>query len=176
LRRRLNKEIGNLLVIDIRDETQGDAGAIAELVADCFPTRAEADLVDRLRADGSAVLSLVGVVDHQLVGHAMFSRMEAPPGSLGLGPVAVLAAFRRRGIAASLIREGLTRAKAEGWDSVFVLGDPDYYTRFGFGASLAAGFDSPYAGPHLMAMALKAGALDHRGGELRYPAAFAALD
>lgn len=47
--------------------------------------------------------------------------------------------------------------------------------RFEFDASLAAGFTSPYAGPHLMALALDADALAERRGELRYPPAFAAL-
>ncbi|HEX4079555.1 MAG TPA: N-acetyltransferase [Rhizomicrobium sp.] len=162
--------------MELRSETPADTDAIAALVAEAFPTRAEADLVDRLRTDGSAVLSLIALMDRRVIGHAMFSRMEAPTGSLGLGPVAALAGFRRRGIAAKLIREGLARAKADGWTSVFVLGDPEYYARFGFDVSLASGFRSPYAGPHLMAVPLRTGAAGERSGELRYPAAFAALD
>jgi len=162
--------------MELRSETPADTAGIRALVAEAFPTRAEADLVDRLRTDGSAVLSLIALLERQIVGHAMFSRMDAPVDSLGLGPVAVLGGFRRRGIAASLIREGLARAKEDGWASVFVLGDPDYYSRFGFNVSLASGFRSPYAGPHLMALALKTGALGACGGDLRYPAAFAALD
>lgn len=82
----------------------------------------------------------------------MFSRMQAPRGSLGLGPVAVLSAHRRRGVAASLIRKGLAQSKADGWAAVFVLGDPAYYGRFGFSPTLAAGFTSTYAGPHLMGL------------------------
>jgi putative acetyltransferase len=74
-----------------------------------------------------------------------------------------------------LIRDGLLRARTDGWASVFVLGDPAYYNRFGFHASLAEGFDSPYAGAHLMALSLSENALAERAGELRYPPAFAAL-
>lgn len=161
--------------MQIRSEVADDIAAIRRLVIDAFPTCAEADLVERLRRDGSAVYSLVAIVDHDLAGHVMFSRMERPDGAVGLGPVAVRAAMRRQGIAAALIREGLSRAAAEGWSSVFVLGNPRYYTRFGFGAQLAEGFTSPYAGPHLMALPLRPDALADRAGELRYPAAFAAL-
>jgi putative acetyltransferase len=161
--------------MEIRGETADEIPAIRRLLAAAFPTSDEADLVDRLRADGSAVFSLVAISDGQLVGHAMFSRMERPPDALGLAPVALIAARRRLGIAAALIRDGLSRARADGWASVFVLGDPDYYNRFGFAASLAAGFVSPYAGPHLMALALRADALAEPEGELRYPSAFAAL-
>jgi putative acetyltransferase len=57
-----------------------------------------------------------------------------------------------------------------------VLGDPAYHGRFGFSAELAAGFGSPYAGPHLMGLDLQADGLKVRTGALRYPHAFADLD
>ncbi len=106
----------------------------------------------------------------------MFSRMREPRGSLGLGPVAVLLEHRRCGVAAGLIREGLSRAKADGWAAIFVLGDPVYYGRFGFNAPLAAGFGSLYAGPQLMGLELQANGLNVRTSYLRYPQAFADLD
>ena len=47
------------------------------------------------------------------------------------------------------------KALAEaGEDIVFVLGDPDYYRRLGFDASLARHFDAPWSGPAFMARAL----------------------
>lgn len=162
--------------MEIRIETPVDIAGIRTVEAEAFPTRAGADLVDRLREDRSAVLSLVAVLDRQVIGHAMFSRMQAPSGALGLGPVAVLASHRRYGLAAKLIREGLSRAKADGWMSVFVLGDPAYYRRFGFETSLAAEFSSPYAGPHLMALALQVDGLAGGDGYLQYPRAFDDLD
>ena len=36
---------------------------------------------------------------------------------------------------------------------MFVVGDPKFYTRFGFDPALAKGFTSRYSGPHLMALA-----------------------
>lgn len=161
--------------MEIRSEAPGDFERIRVVETEAFPTRAEADLVDRLRADGSAVFSLVALLDGAVVGHVMFSRMQLPEGALGLGPVAVLAKHRRQGIAAALIREGLSRAKAQDWGRVFVLGDPAYYTRFGFDPSLAQGFASSFAGPHLMGLALRPGALVQRSGPLDYAKAFAEL-
>ncbi len=162
-------------LVQIRGEAADDIATIRRLTAEAFPSCAEADLVDRLRSDGSAVFSLVAFADRLLVGHVMFSRMDRPDNALSLAPVTVLAPWRRRGIAGRLIREGISRTARDGWWSVFVLGEPGYYNRFGFAASLAAGFLSPYAGPHLMALALRADALSERTGELRYPPAFAAL-
>jgi len=159
---------------EIRGETFADIEGIREAELAAFPTPGEADLVDQLRQDGSAVYSLVAVVEGEVVGHIMFSRMQAPERSLGLAPVAVVESYRRRGIAAQLIREGLSRAIADGWRCVFVLGDP-YYRRFGFDPALAAGFASPYAGPHFMALELQDGVLAAGKGVANYPHAFKAL-
>jgi putative acetyltransferase len=159
--------------LQIRDETPSDIQGIRAVETAAFPTEGEADLVDQLRQDGSAVYSLVAVVEGRLVGHVMFSKMQSPEGSLGLAPVAVLECYRKQGVAAHLIREALSRAKADGWKAVFVLGDP-YYERFGFDPRMAAAFASPYAGPHFMALELQQGALA-AGGDAQYPNPFAAL-
>jgi len=162
--------------MDIRIETAADFAGIRCVEEDAFPTRSEADLIDRLRTDGDAVFSLVAVQEDEIVGHVVLSRMRTPPETLGLGPVAVLTPHRRNGIAASLICEGLRRAAEKGWKGVFVLGDPAYYCRFGFDATLAAGFTSPYSGPHLLALALQSDGLPIQKGSLEYPAAFATLE
>jgi putative acetyltransferase len=163
-----------MIPLDIRNETNADRAGIRALHVEAFPTAAEADLVERLRDDGSAILSVVAKAEGEIVSHVMFSRMQTPPRMLGLAPVAVLTPYRRRGIAAQLIEAGLSRANSEGWAGVFVLGDP-YYRRFGFDSALAAGFDSPYAGPHLMALELQPGALAMRTGKLEYASPFADL-
>ena len=162
--------------MDIRIETAADFVGIRGVEEDAFPTPSEADLIDQLRIDGDVVFSLVAVQESEIVGHVMLSRMRTPPETLGLGPVAVSTPHRRNGIAASLIREGLRRATEKGWKGVFVLGDPAYYCRFGFDAALAAGFTSPYSGPHLLALALQRDGLPIQKGSLEYPAAFATLE
>lgn len=161
--------------MEIRLETPGDIAVIHAVEAGAFPGAAEADLVDRLRADGDLIYSLVAVADGVVVGHVAFSRMRAPDRALGLAPVAVAEAHRRGGIAARLIETGLERARDDGWTCVFVLGEPAYYGRFGFDPALAAGFASPYAGPHLMGLELSRGALAVREGPLSYAAAFEGL-
>jgi putative acetyltransferase len=161
--------------VEIRIETASDFAGIRRVEEEAFPTQSEADLVDRLRADGDAVLSLVAALENQIVGHIMFSKMRTPTRTLALAPVAVLTPHRRNGIAADLIRAGLKHVQEKGWEAVFVLGNPAYYSRFGFDPALASGFTSPYAGPHLMALALQSHGLRVQKGNLDYPAAFAAL-
>ena len=161
--------------MEIRFEVETDFEEVRALHSSAFPTAGEGELVDALRRTGDAVLSLVAV-DGGVIGHVMFSRMKAPFRALGLAPVAVLADWRRQGVADMLIRAGLARAKEGGWEAVFVLGSPDYYTRFGFNLTLASGFQSPYAGPYLMAMALQDNGLPVTTGAISYAPAFDGLD
>lgn len=159
----------------IRDEEPADIPAVRKIVEVAFLQPAEARLVDRLRADGEAVISAVAVDAGQIVGHILFSRMSAPFRALGLAPVAVKPSSQRNGTGSALIRWGLDRAKTNNWQCVFVLGDPKFYGRFGFSVELASGFESPYAGEHFMALALN-GALPATSGKVEYAAAFKMLD
>ena len=157
----------------LRGEQPRDHDMVRAVHLASFPSSDEADLVDALRRDGDTVISLVALEEERVGGHVLFSRMAEPARALGLAPVAVLPALRRRGIAAGLIEAGVERAQLQGWDLVFVLGDPAYYRRFGFDARLAEGFASPYAGAHFMARALAITA--PQGGKAEYARAFSAL-
>ncbi len=160
--------------MNIRPAEPRDQAAIRELLLSAFPGPDEADLVERLRAEGDAAIELVAEDDGDIVGHILFSPMEAPFTALALAPVAVAPDRQREGVGSALIEAGHEAARQKGTDGIFVLGDPVYYQRFGYDLSLAAGFDSPYAGAHFMALAL-AGALPAREGTLAYARAFAAL-
>ena len=158
----------------IRNEQQADAFPVATVVAEAFGRSDEARLVRQLRTDGDAVISLVAVAGSTVVGHVMLSRLAAPLRALGLAPVSVMPEHQRKGIGASLVKAGLKQAGEQGWEVVFVLGDPAYYKRFGFRVQLAQGFTSPYAGRHFMALSLGPN-LSARGGRVDYPSAFAIL-
>lgn len=131
----------------IQAENSSHHAAVRQLHVDAFPSAAEADLVDQLRRDGDASISLVAIEEGRVVGHVMLSRMNAAFRALGLAPVAVAVEKRRQGIAGALIEEGIKRAKADGCEGIFVLGNPDYYQRFGFSADAAAAFESLLPAP-----------------------------
>ena len=167
-------------MIEIRPAEPRDAAGIRRVLLAAFPTGAEADLVERIEADGDAVISLVAADHGDIMGHVLFSRMAtegnglAMP-SLGLGPVAVAPRAQQAGIGSALIRAGLGIAKAYGEELVFVLGEPEFYGRFGFSAETARPFASPYAGPYLMALPLRSGFTPPATGRADYAAAFTAL-
>lgn len=159
----------------IRGETEADRDGIWRVEDAAFPGPGEGNLVDQLRKDGDLCISLVAMDGSEIIGHIAFSVMTAPFRALGLAPVAVSPTRQKVGIGAALIKAGLKQAAGEGWDGVFVLGDPLYYRRFGFDVALAAAFACRYAGDHFMAKALRP-ALPVLSGAVDYAPAFAALD
>ena len=158
----------------IRDEAVADREAVFALVSAAFGQADEARLVQDLHRAGDGAIALVAEDDGAILGHVLLSRMDAPFRALALAPLSVAPARQGQGIGASLVRAAIDRSRGQGWDAVFVLGDRDYYERFGFDAAAAEGFTTPYAGAHFMALALTA-TLPALTGELRHAAAFAAL-
>ena len=136
--------------------------------------------MEELERAGDAVVSIVAE-DEGIVGHVLFSRMEVRAdgrelGALGLAPVAVLPNRQSQGIGGALIEAGLRRASELGADIVFLVGEPGYYRRFGFEASAAEPFASPYAGPYFQALALAGDYARPRSGQAGYATAFAGLE
>jgi putative acetyltransferase len=163
----------------IRPEKSADIAGISEVVAAAFGGRAEADLVQRLRDSGDLVLSLVAEDDGAIVGHVAFSRLWIEGDgtrfpAIGLAPVSVLPERRRKGTARALIGAGHLRLKTLGEKIVFVVGDPDYYKRFGFSRETAKVYDCVYQGDDMQALRLSG---DVSGaGEVVYPPAFVGLE
>ncbi|MDX6751360.1 N-acetyltransferase [Geminicoccaceae bacterium 1502E] len=160
----------------IREERPADHPALRALLEAAFGGPAEADLVDALRRDGDIAIALVAELEEGPAGHLVLSRMRAPPGTLGLAPLAVKPSRQGSGLGSALVEAGLARACSEGWQGVFVLGEPAFYGRFGFTAAQAAPFRSPFSGPFLQALELRPGALAAKEPEAAYAAAFAAFE
>lgn len=77
-------------------------------------------------------------LDGQLIGHVMFTKtyVAQPDGSkydtLMVAPLSVLLEYRNAGIGSALMKEGFRIAEASGYGAAFLLGDPNYYQRFGY--------------------------------------------
>ncbi|MCC6947441.1 MAG: N-acetyltransferase [Bradyrhizobiaceae bacterium] len=160
----------------LHEEAAADWRAIDRLHEAAFNGRTESDLVQALRRERAVVLSLVAEEDGRIAGHALYSRVTIEIGSesvpaLALAPLAVAPERQRRGIGSRLVREAHRRLAAQGEGMVFVVGDPAYYERLGFSKAAARPFQTPYDGPHVMALALNRGV--SASGVVRYPAAFA---
>ena len=128
--------------MEIREERQGDEAAIEAVTAAAFAGHPHSDgrepaIVAGLRAAGALHLSLVADEAGVILGHVTFSPVSLNGedlGWMGLGPVSVLPDRQGMGIGSALIRAGLAQLEAAGCPGVVLLGEPDYYARFGFAA------------------------------------------
>jgi putative acetyltransferase len=124
----------------IRKEMESDLEAITEVTIAAFNTlpisnHTEQFIIKELRAAGVLTISLVAEIDDQIVGHIAFSPVTISDGSTGwygLGPVSVLPEYHRRGIGKSLINKGLDLLKDLEAQGCVLVGDPNYYKKFGF--------------------------------------------
>jgi len=126
----------------IRRETPADQAAVHAVHSEAFRretgvTPVEAPLVDELRAEGDLItlLSLVAVHEGAVVGHVCCSRARLggdTEAAVGLGPLGVRPAHQGDGVGSALMHAVLGAADARGHGLVVLLGEPAYYSRFGF--------------------------------------------
>lgn len=88
--------------------------------------------------------------------------------ALLLGPLAVDPALKGAGVGSALMRHALTEARRLGHGAVLLVGDPDYYARFGFSSQKTAelAMPGPYELHRFLAVELAAGALAGARGVL----------
>ncbi len=124
----------------IRKENASDIDAISEVTMAAFKTlpisnHTEQFIIHALRAAGALTISLVAEIDGRIVGHIAFSPVAISDGTknwYGLGPISVLPAYQKQGIGKALLQEGLSAIKRIGAQGCYLVGDPNYYKRFGF--------------------------------------------
>ena len=141
-------------MVRIRFATDGDRAGIFGVHESAFGKQQGpeiVDLVSGLLGDRTAmpVFSLVAEIGGRVVGHVLFTavRLQSGPQSISaqiLAPLAVSKEHQGEGIGGSLINEGLKQLAASGVELVFVLGDPDYYRKFGFRPAKVLGYEAPY--------------------------------
>jgi len=188
-------------MVTIEPERPADRSGVRHVVEAAFDTPEEAALVEALRDSPGYVpeCSLVARdVDEDgdgdgdrdrnrdrnpdrrangVVGHVLLTETElldAWPAALTLAPVAVHPARQGEGIGSDLVQAGLENARRQGYDLVFLHGDPDFYGRFGFEPAVQAGVENPLElpDPDFQVCELTPGALEVAEGRLSYPSAF----
>lgn len=164
--------------IDIEKETE--FSEIYELVKLAFQTSKDADgdehdHINNLRKSENYIPELAMTIKDsgKIIGHIMLTktfitrtteRLEA----LLLSPVCVLLEYRNNGIASKLIRYSLTTAKDKGYKAVFLVGEPKYYSRFGFKSISSFGIKDTGDIPeqYTMGLELVEGFIGRKGGTI----------
>ena len=128
--------------IEIRNETPADIQSIEAVTTSAFlsaphTSHTEQFIVDALRKAGKLSVSLVADHEGSVIGQASVSPVsisDGTPNWFGLGPISVLPQHQRQGIGSRLMREALLALRRRGAAGCVVLGDPRFYSRFGFRA------------------------------------------
>jgi putative acetyltransferase len=170
--------------MQVRRERTDDHPGTEEVHRQAFSRDAPADggdpievgLLRALRVDAGFVpeLSWVAEDDGLVVGHVICT--EGAVGdtvALGLGPIGVLPRHQGRHVGHALMWSVIGAADALGYPVVALLGDPGFYSRFGFVLGSEVGIEAPDPawGPHFQVRTLATFTPDLRG-TLRYAAPF----
>lgn len=139
----------------------------------------EAELVATLRQSEHyhPEFDVVAIADRQAVGYALLSEARVGADSatvLVLAPLAVLPAYQNQGIGGALIQELELRAADSEFLAISILGDPDYYGRFGYRPAIEFGVTAPMdvESKYFRLKTLGDGRLAGVTGKLTYDSAF----
>lgn|SRR5690606_6831610 len=137
---------------EITPALSADAPAIEALLDAAFGPDRKSKTSYRFREGVDQVADLSYVIrEHgRIIGSVSYWPIligESDFPALLLGPLAVNPLRKNEGIGRALVFKTLDRAAALGHRLVLLVGDPAYYSRFGFSPAAPAGFDMPGEDP-----------------------------
>ena len=129
-------------IISIRSESIDDINIIENITIEAFKNHPhskqnEHNIITKLRDNEALAVSLVATIDNTIVGHIAFSEVKINNEFVqwyGLAPVSVKPEYQNQGIGSKLIFSGLDAIKALNAKGCVLLGEPEYYNKFGFKA------------------------------------------
>ncbi len=130
----------NFMNLKIRNENNGDIDAIDKVTIEAFLNAPHTDhteqyIVRELRKSDALSISLVAEHQGEVIGHVAISPVTISDGAtgwFGLGPISVSPNNQRSGVGSKLMLSALEALKDSGASGCVLLGDPAYYSRFGF--------------------------------------------
>jgi predicted N-acetyltransferase YhbS len=151
-------------MVTIRHERPHDVAAREALLDLCFGAARRQKASERLREGRVPWLALVAVERGRVIGTVRLWHVSAGTDrpALLLGPLAVVAGRRNRGIGSALVAHAIEAARAGGHRELLLVGDAPYYGRFGFSAERTGKLDmpGPFEPSRLLGLALVPGAAE----------------
>lgn len=166
----------------LRSEKPADRQEIRDLTVRAFadPDAArepgEAALLTELYACEGYLpdFSVVAEINGQVVGHAIATRgwLDGDIPLLGLGPLSVEPRHQNQGVGTALLGEIQKRAAQSGERAILLLGEPEYYRRFGYVPAIPSGIipSDPSWGDYFLVLNLSTMSLPR--GNFRYAEPF----
>ena len=128
------------MTMTICPETPSDEEAIEQVTRRAFLShpysqQTEQFIIRDLRVDHALSVSLVAEDAGRIVGHLALSPVTVSDGAAGwygLGPISVEPDLQRRGVGRALMESGLAELRKIGAKGCVLVGEPAFYSRFGF--------------------------------------------
>lgn len=176
--------------MNIRLENENDYFEVEKMVRDSFwniyrPGAFEHYIVHNLRNDESFINNLAYVIeiDDHIIGHINYSwgKIRFENGKIKsaavLGPLSIDRNYQKRGYGTDLVEFTLDLLEKKGIPYVFVIGDENYYRRFGFKSASAYGVflqgtDTNDECPFFMIKVFDEDAIDFNGATFSNPDVF----
>jgi len=169
--------------INIRAEAKDDFEYLYNFIETSFKTAQvsngdEQNFVNRLRASSNYIpeLALVAennsrIIGHVMLTHGLINTSNASVKTLILAPLAVDIDYRSKSIGTKLVNTALEKASNMGFKSAFLVGNPAYYSRFGFKKSSDFNIINENSIPneYVMVKELIKGSLDNISGTILFP-------
>ncbi|MDE2445693.1 MAG: N-acetyltransferase [Alphaproteobacteria bacterium] len=156
-------------MVTIRAELSSDIAAREALLNQAFGVKRLRKTSEKLRAGRVPALAFSAIDERgKVIGTIRLWNIIAGSAgqSLLLGPIAVDAKHQKSGIGRALMETAIFAARDIGAESILLVGDEPYYSRFGFSASLTRSLHLP--GPveraRFLGLELEAEALDGAEG------------
>lgn len=129
--------------MDIRTVTKNDFDEIYKFIKEAFKTAevsdgTEQDFVLELRKSENYLpeLEFAAYNENLLIGHIMLTKQKLtcnkPVNAVLVAPLSVKLEYRNSGIGSALMQHALKEAINQNYSAAFLIGNPEYYRRFGF--------------------------------------------
>ncbi len=157
----------------IREAQESDLEEVFNLIHSAFGNRAESDLVKQLISDGDVLINLVVESSGTIIGNVVVSKITMEPDiglfCGGVAPVSVVPDQQSSGVGSKLMTAAINESKKMEIDALFLLGDPNYYKRFGF---IVSKLKNDYSVEHFQELELTEGCLVNIKSKVTYANAF----
>ena len=157
----------------IRETRESDLEEVFNLIHAAFGNRAESDLVKQLISDGDVLINLLVESLDIIIGNVVVSKITMEPDiglfCGGVAPVSVVPDQQSSGVGSKLMTAAINESKKMVIDALFLLGDPNYYKRFGF---IVSKLKNDYSVEHFQELELTEGCLVNIKSKVTYANAF----
>ena len=157
----------------IREAQESDLEEVFNLIHSAFGNRAESDLVKQLISDGDVLINLLVESLDIIIGNVVVSKITMEPDiglfCGGVAPVSVVPDQQSSGVGSKLMTAAINESKKMVIDALFLLGDPNYYKRFGF---IVSKLKNDYSVEHFQELELTEGCLVNIKSKVTYANAF----